>query len=67
MCLLDALVLGAAILEPNFNLRLCQVQRLGQLKPPGSGAGSGEGRGGSVVRTVVIVVVVAVVAVVYIL
>lgn len=30
--LLNALVLGTTILKPNFDLRLCQTQRFGQLK-----------------------------------
>lgn len=30
--LLNTLVLGTTILEPNFDLSLCQTQRFGQLK-----------------------------------
>ena len=30
---LDPLVLGAAVLEPDLDLRLRQVERLGQLEP----------------------------------
>ena len=36
MGLLDALVLGAAVLEPDLDLRLGQVQRLGELEAAGS-------------------------------
>ena len=32
-----ALVLGSAILEPDFDLCFCEMEYLSQLKPPGSG------------------------------
>ena len=34
MRLLDPLVLGAPVLEPDLDLRLCQVERLGELEAP---------------------------------
>ena len=34
--LLDPLVLGAPVLEPDLDLRLGQVERLGELEAPGS-------------------------------
>ena len=36
VCLLDPLVLGSSVLEPDLDLGLTQAQSLGQLTPPTS-------------------------------